>query len=129
MADPENVIRKVAKFVDVPFSPDMLKVPLFGSSLAKDKMNYMGIDGNRTQNWKKGGLDKAEIYICQIITKRFMEKFNYRIQHVSPTPLNVLAHIIFVPAKLLLSLFLHKRFFYNIVEPIRRRLGMVAKQK
>lgn len=128
LKDPKGIIRKVAKFVDVSFSPDMLKVPLSGSSLVKDNMNYMGIDGNRTQNWKKGGLDKAEIYICQIMTKHFMRKFNYRIQHVFPKPLNVFFHIIFAPAKLLLSLFFHKRLFNNISEPIKRRLGMSTKQ-
>ena len=57
LMNPKGMIRNVSKFLDVPFSTDMLKVPLSGSSLVKDEINYMGIDNSRTQNWKKGGLE------------------------------------------------------------------------
>ena len=98
----------------------MLNVPLIGSSTKYDsKINF--IDKSKINNWKNGGLSKAEIYLSQKFSKDMMQEFGYREKEIGFFPPSVLYYQITFPIKLCISFILNIHRMGNILEVIKKR--------
>ncbi len=123
LKDPEKEIRSVCDFIGIPFDERMLDVSQVGSSVLADNPDKRGIDPGRAGIWqKKGGLNSAEVFYCQKITGRLMEKLGYAPVDITPNPLLAAYYILSWPFKLALALLLNLKRMKSIPEAIRRRL-------
>ncbi len=121
--DAENTIRGICSFFGVDFHPDMLEVPHLGSSNEADDPNKTGIKKDRAGNWRKGGLNAAEVHICQGMAGKYMKPMGYQLIDARPNPLMVAGYWISFPFKLALALLVNLGRMKNIVDTLKRRLA------
>lgn len=121
--DPEATIRGICAFFGVDFHPDMLAVPHLGSSNEADDPGKTGIKKERAGNWQKGGLNDAEIAICQRMAGKYMRPMDYALKDVRPNPLLVAGYWVSFPFKLALALLVNLGRMKNIVDTLKRRLA------
>ena len=119
---PENEVRKICEFIGITYDRSMLKVPMIGSSLVPDRDATIGIDRERASNWERGGVDSAELFICQLITGDTMKRANYRRVAVFPNPLKLIFYLITFPIKFSMAFLIHMKDIKNIKEAIKKRL-------
>lgn len=122
--DQENQVKKICNFVGIEFNEAMLRVPQIGSSGSKDQQSKEGINSDRAENWRKGGLSDTEIYFSQLIAGDAMRQFNYHYKKVKPNLVSLVFHLITFPAKVLTSFVLNIHRMKNIGESLRRRLSI-----
>ena len=124
--NPQKVLENICHFVEVTFDSNMLNVSQRQGGVSSHKRvsaSSHGIDPTVAGKWKKGGLSTSEVYICQKITRRNMEKYGYSITSTSifSTLLSVFL-IGLLPFKLSLAIVLNARRAGNLVEAIQRRI-------
>lgn len=122
LVDPEEEMRKVCKFVGITYQPDMLDIHAVGSSNAKDNLSDKGIKSERVHTWKRGGLNKTEIFLCQRITKAMRLKYGYEELAIKPNYLKLLYYYCSFPIKLVLSVIFNLHRMKSVLDAIRRRL-------
>ena len=122
LKSPDKTVTKICEFLGLRYHPDMLNVPIVRSSFIPDDPAKKTIDSTRAENWKKGGLNSAEVFINQIITGRLMRKFGYQPVKAFPNPLLGLWYLCSFPVKVCLSFLSQIRDFSNIRDAVRRRL-------
>jgi hypothetical protein len=116
-------LKRITEFIGVPYSDEMTRVEYIGSSNEKDEAGKVGIKKNRTDTWKRpGGLNAAEIWICQKITGKLLDRFGYQKAQVSPNPLSLVYYYLSFPVKLVLALLMNLHRMKNIGDAIKRRL-------
>jgi hypothetical protein len=122
LESPENEVKALCKFVGIEFEKNMLTVPRVGSSMRSDNPEKKGIDGSHSAAWKKGGLSKGELSICQQIAAREMKLLDYKFELISISVqqkvFSMLSFLLKTPIALLMNLRRNK----NIFQSIRRRL-------
>ncbi len=121
-ANPVAVIKKVCSFLQIDFNPEMLDVPHKGSSHRADSPNKKGLNSSAIGKWRQGGLNKAEIYLCQMITKRKMLQYSYIPEKINPTPLVILAYLLILFPKAAISLCLNlqrKSKLINLIKNLK----------
>lgn len=131
VARPDVIIQEVCKNVCIPHDSNMLNIPRseggtssFGQNTG-DETNA-GIKTGSVHRWKRaGGLSLAEIFLCQYITRRNMEKYGYDFMEVSIIRIlfSVTIHLVSLPVKLGLAFILNMNRHKNIIETVKRRLG------
>lgn len=120
---PEQSVRTICQFIGISFEDNMLAIPTGGSSNVKDDTSgQTGIIKDRVGNWKKGGLNPTEIYICQKMTGFLMKKHGYSPIAVRPNPLILIYYVISFPFKIALALMLNLKRMRNVTEAIKRRI-------
>ncbi|HHT9109542.1 MAG TPA: sulfotransferase family protein [Candidatus Brocadiaceae bacterium] len=122
LKDPENYVRKICDFLEIPFYHTMLEIPQIGSSSGFDQPEKKGINSERINIWKKGGLNSTEVYICQKITCSLMNHYGYPIINANPNYFSIAFYIFILPIKLLIAFVLNIKRMKNIKETIRKRL-------
>ncbi len=123
LKNPEKEIQEICKFLGISYYKSMLEVPMIGSSLISDRPEEKGIDRKRTSNWQKGGLNSAEIFICQMITDRNMKRLGYKHVKIFPNPIALIFYAITFPVKLFFAFFIqYKKDIKNINEFVKKRL-------
>ena len=122
LANPEGTLRRICKHAGIEFSVEMLDVPQVGSSSGEDKPDRKGLNTDRAQSWKRGGLTKAELHLCQRVTSENMKRFGYEKVDVDASPWAVLGHYVSLPFKLLLALAFNIHRVGNIFDAVKRRL-------
>ena len=76
VARPEETIRHIGRFLDVPFRPEFLQVGWINAT-TKDAANAAdGISQAAVDRWKQS-LSPQEIYVCQTALRREMKEFGY----------------------------------------------------
>jgi hypothetical protein len=126
LAEPEETISELCRFVGIEFEPAMLDVPVEGSSLGADKPDRRGLDKSRVDGWRAGGLSLAEIYICEKVAGAEMKRLGYFLTGwTASAPQRALAYATLAP-KALVAIALNYRRFSNIFSFLRRRLRMKA---
>ena len=120
--DSEKTIRGICAFFGVPFHANMLAVPHLGSSNEVDNPNKTGIKKDRAGNWRKGGLNAAEIAICQSMAGKYMDPMGYERVDAKASPLWIFAYWVSFPFKLALALLVNLGRMKNIVDTLKRRL-------
>ena len=125
ITQPEKIIRQVCKFAELEFAPEMLQVSQSEGGVSSHKKiapGQKGIDSKATGKWKKGGLSKTEMYLCQQITKENMQRHNYTIEPIKANPIRVVLSWLFLPIKLALAVMFNLQRMKNIIEEIKKRL-------
>lgn len=125
ITQPEQIIRQVCQFTGVQFAPEMLQVSQSEGGVSSHKKiapGQKGIDASATGKWKKGGLTKTEIYLCQQMTQENMNRHNYTIEPIKANPLRVVLSWLFLPIKLALAVIFNLQRMKNIVEEIKKRI-------
>ena len=120
--DPEKEIKRICAFIGISYNHKMLEVPMVGSSLISDTPEKTGIDRKRTANWKEGGLNSAELFLCQMLATHNMKRFGYKDTGVTPNPIFPLFYCMTFLPKLVISLFLHVKYIKNLSDAVSRRL-------
>jgi hypothetical protein len=121
LAKSEFVVEDICHFLAIDFYPEMLNVPVVGSSTGKDNKDSFLIDSSKIEKWKKGGLNSAEIYLSQLISHKMMSKFSYPLEKFQLPPLLSIFYIITFPVKLGLAFLLNIKRMGNMVEVINKR--------
>ncbi len=123
LADAEKELTDICLFLNLPFHPDMLQVPQWGSSSRMDRNAVMGVDASMAGQWKKGGLNQTEIWWCEKINRPLMQSLNYTPSGASPQPFRLVWYILLLPVKTLLSFLLNLHRMKNIRSTITRKLA------
>ena len=74
ISSPIDKCKEICDFLSVEFNDKMLSVPNIGSSTKRDEHSLL-IDPTKIYKWKKGGLNKAELFLTQYLSKYFMQKY------------------------------------------------------
>ncbi|MDN3515539.1 MAG: sulfotransferase [Candidatus Brocadia sp.] len=125
--NPEHNVRNICNFTGLTYSDNLLAIPNIGSSNKKDEPDRKGIDKERTKSWQIGGLNTAEIYLCQTINKKVMLKHNYNFVHINPNIIKLTYYLISFPIKSIIAFFLNLKRMKNIRNSISRRLRAYSK--
>jgi hypothetical protein len=120
--DGPSTIQSICEFFDVPFHPNMLEVPHLGSSNEVDDPSKTGIKKDRAGNWRKGGLNEAEVWYCENIAGKYMRPMNYELAQPKPNPLVLIAYAISFPFKLALAILVNLGRMKNIIDTLKRRM-------
>lgn len=121
--DPQKKIKEVCDFIDIPFNDSLLEVPQIGSSSQTDNPDKLGINKDRQQSWRQGGLSSTEILVCQKINHEFMINYGYELETVKFNLPCLAVNLLLFPLKILLSFFLNLKRMKNIRTTIMRRMG------
>lgn len=117
-------VKEICIFLGIPYEEKMLQVSHIGSShKTDDKEAAMGVSSSAKETWKKGGLTKAELFICQKVNTEMMDQLGYLKENIKSIPYFSLAFqgIIF-PVKMSIALMLNLNRVKNLKQAILRRL-------
>lgn len=120
---PQQEVKALCGFLQIAFCETMLQIPQVGSSNEADDPNSFGIKTERAGNWQQGGLNNAEIWICQKMCIQYLQQYAYKTEPVNPGFLLLAYYYISFPFKILLALFFNLHRMKNITEAIKRRLS------
>lgn len=123
LKSPEKTIQELCDRLNIPFDKKLLAIPQAGSSSEPDRLESLGIRSHRTDAWKKGGLNQAELFICEKITGKLIKQLNYERQIANPNWLLVCFYLMSFPVKLFLALIWNRKRVVSIIESLRRRLS------
>lgn len=117
LVNSEEEVKRICAFVGVVYDKNMLQIPKIGSSLKPDSLNDKGIEQTKIQGWKTGGLNKAELRICENITKEGLQLYKYETSNSKYRITELFYYLIF-PFQLFLILLFNvsktKSFFKTI---------------
>ncbi len=117
--DPRQVVQHICRHLNIVYTASMLDIPVIGSSNFEDS-TQTGIDSSKTGQWNKGGLNDAELYICQKITGQVMKSFNYIPVSASVNPVRIGLYYVLLPVSLILALLFNVRRLMRPMEILRR---------
>lgn len=118
---PEQEIRKICKHIDESFTPEMLMITQESSSIEPDS-EEKGFKKERAGNWKNGGLNSTEIWLCQQIGKKNMLHFNFELANIHPNILMLFFYVLIFPFKIMASLLMNLDRMKNILDTLKRRM-------
>ncbi|MEN9448458.1 MAG: hypothetical protein RJA25_1748 [Bacteroidota bacterium] len=118
---PEITIQNVCQHINVSFDKNMLNITQESSSIEKDSKE-IGFKKERASNWKKGGLNTTERWICQYMCKENLQKNSYELETIQPNIFLLSYYLYSFPIKILLALMMNLNRMKNIVETLKRRL-------
>ena len=121
LMSPEKIIGDVSKHCGITFEEGMLDVPIIGSSSGKDSISR-GIDSSRSQSWKTGGLNSAELWFCERICKSNMTANKYTFSSSNPNYILIAFYFLLFPVKIFLALLFNLHRMNNIIDTLKRRL-------
>jgi hypothetical protein len=121
LTDPENGLRRLCDHAGIEFEEVMLRVPQVGSSSRRDAPERAGLDRSRIGSWRRGGLTKTEIGICESNAAAMMKARDYEPSGARVSlPMRVFMGGTLV-MKLGIAFVLNMSRFRNIVSTVRRR--------
>jgi omega-hydroxy-beta-dihydromenaquinone-9 sulfotransferase len=121
LEQPESTIRKICQHIGVDFDSNMLNITQESSSIEQDSKE-IGFKKERASNWKKGGLNTTEKWICQFMCRKNLELHHYEIEQLQPNALLLSWYIISFPVKIALALLFNLNRMKNILETLKRRM-------
>ena len=121
--NPEEVVPRICEFVGISYDGSLLEVPQIGSSSVVDRPERKGINPERAGSWRKGGLNRSEIFLCQKVAGSLMQAHDYELAGLRPNVLRLLYYSLSLPLKLTLAVFVNLKRMRNMREAVRRRLS------
>lgn len=118
--NPEAIIKLLCNFLGLNYSASMLAVPQVGSSTGSDQPETKGIRKDNTGGFING-LNNAEIFYCQRITRSMRQKFGYEDLKISNNYLMILWYALTFPVKIFFALLFNLRRTRNLINTIKRR--------
>jgi len=122
LLNPKSTISELCSFLEIDFDESMLSVPNIGSSTNLDKNSTSGLDKSKIGNWKRGGLNLSEIYICQKMCSENMSFYKYENRVFVWIPLFAIISIFTFPIKISVSFILNLHRIKNFKELIQKRI-------
>lgn len=119
---PEETVSRVCAFIGIRFHPELLAVPMMGSSTEVDRPQDKGIR-QRVGDWQKGGLDGAELYLCQKVARPLMMRHGYDQFFNEPDLGRLFFYFSSFSIKLVASFVLNLNRMKSVRESIQRRLA------
>ena len=130
LKEPQQTLTDLCSFLGIKYHLDMMKISLQDSSNQSDEPEKEGIDSSRMGQWRAGGLNKAEIYICQKLTGRVMSEEGYRQESIKlgfGGIVLVAVYWVFFPVKASLAIIMNLHRAKDPVSSVRLRLGKLLK--
>ena len=85
LATPDQCMREICEFIDVPFEPEMLEVPKWGSSNVKAESGSTGLSKDVLHQWE-AVLGAGEIAIVEQMANGLMSHFSYEARTSAALP-------------------------------------------
>jgi hypothetical protein len=82
VADAEHTLRRICKFLNLNYDPEMLSETLVKSTTADSQQIKKGIETSAIGKWKRG-LTTSDVLSCQVITKQELLHNGYNIENSS----------------------------------------------
>jgi hypothetical protein len=121
--EPETHVRDLCTFLEIPYSEDLLDISRLGSSVREDDLGLRGVDADRAESWQRyGGINSAELFLCQFAARKKMEQHGYVFQQVFPNPVLLVYYLANFPLKVIAAILLNRGRMKNTVEAIKRRI-------
>lgn len=120
---PRESVMGLCEEVGLSYEKDLELVHITGSSSNRDS-EKKGINTSRAGAWQAGGLNTAELFICQKTTTSCAQPFNYNFKKVFPNPILLILYVVYFPFQLLIAVLLNLRRQRNIWSAIKRRLQL-----
>lgn len=120
--NPENSLQKICTHIGVEFNSNMLQITQESSSVEQDSKE-IGFKKERASNWKKGGLNTTERWICEEICAKNIAINHYEQEKIRPNILLLIYYFISFPFKLAFAFALNLNRMKSILETLRRRLN------
>ncbi|HQV77363.1 MAG TPA: sulfotransferase [Chitinophagales bacterium] len=121
LEQPQSTIEIICQHIEVEFDSNMLNITQESSSIEKDSKE-IGFKKERASNWKKGGLNSSERWICQQQCSKNLSLYHYPIENISPNYLYLAFYFISFPIKLGIAFLMNLNRMKNIAETLKRRL-------
>ena len=122
LENPEQTLQKTCVHIGVNFDANMLNITQESSSIEKDS-KQIGFKKERAGNWRNGGLNATERWICQKICSLNMHLLNYTSEKIKPNIFYLLYYYISFPVKIFFALFMNLNRMKNILGTLKRRLN------
>lgn len=119
--NPEFEVRRICEFLGVNYQSEMLDVEHTGSSNFSDNKISKKISNKAVGNWVNK-LSDTEIYWCQIINNKLIDKYNYKKIETKENIIKKIINCTILVPKACLSLALNLERNKNIFESIKRRI-------
>jgi hypothetical protein len=119
---PEQTLQTICKHIEVDFDANMLQITQESSSIEKDSKE-IGFKKERASNWKKGGLNVTERWICQKMCRNNLNRNGYEIESIQPNIPILVYYFISFPVKIGMALMLNLNRMKNIFETLKRRMN------
>jgi len=120
---PQQTVRSVCALAGIDFDPTMLHVPQLDSSTRPDSHLPHGPNPERAHAWSRtGGLDSAEIFICQQIAGALLKRHGYESVAIFPNPLLLAWHLFTFPFKALAAALANLSRVKSLFQGLRRRM-------
>ncbi|MBA3307816.1 MAG: sulfotransferase [Chloroflexi bacterium] len=123
LRDPATVVARMYAHCGLDYEARVLDVPHVGSSNTPNRAGAVGVDPSRTGRWREGGLDRAEIYLCELIAGRWMRRHGYGLSGIGPDLPRLWLHLLTMPLRTGSALMLHAASMEDVIGALRRRLG------
>ncbi|MBL0339647.1 MAG: sulfotransferase [Bacteroidetes bacterium] len=117
---PELELKEVCKHIGIPYTSELLDIPIAGSSNIGDFTDQRGIDSSKTGQWRKGGLSNTEIALCEKLTERLMHETGYELSGIKPNTLSRIWYSFSLPFSLFLAVLFNIKRLKNPVQLIQR---------
>lgn len=119
---PEQEVRAICAFLDLPYEDAMLSVPQVKSSFDPREQTPVGINPSAAGRWARGALRRSEVYLCERITREGMQRHGYEPSMRRPTP-GVALELVSFPVKAGLAFVANRGRNRSMLEGIKRRFG------
>ncbi len=123
VADPAARTQEICAHVGLTYEPEMIEVPQVGSSTGADRANEKGISANQAGSWTRGGINKAEVALCEMIAARPMKAFGYEMSGISKWQPGLIISFFLLAFKAPISIALNLMRTKNLWDTLKRRMG------
>jgi len=120
ISSPIDKCKEICNFLSVEFHDKMLSVPNIGSSTKKDEHSLL-IDSTKIYKWKKGGLNKAELFLAQYLSRYFMQKYQYEKMNFIFPPISLLFYFITFPITSFIAFCFNLGRISSVIDIIRSK--------
>ncbi|MFN0188486.1 MAG: hypothetical protein ACKVQV_07275, partial [Bacteroidia bacterium] len=107
IVNPIATLQEICNHCGIEYQVDMINVPQVGSSMRKDEPGKVGIDTSRTGTWNSGGLNAAEIEICESINGEWMDTLGYKRSNLEGNISQKIKLALLLPIKVIFALLLN----------------------
>ncbi len=121
LEQPEASLQLVCQHIGVDFDANMLNITQESSSIEQDTKE-IGFRKERASNWKKGGLNTTERWICQQMCETDLKQQHYELEKIRPNYLMLFYYYLSFPVKISLALLMNLNRMKNIAETLKRRM-------
>jgi hypothetical protein len=119
--NPEHVLKKICKFLDIEYTDELLNVKQIGSSNIESNKTKEGFNVDVNSLWRKK-LKNIDVYWCQRINKDFIYEGNYGMVENRASLFSIMLSVFFLILKAPFILYFNSKRYKNLTEAIKKVL-------